>query len=80
MVYSRAIISTLNPRFRAVSAVTGPMHATAARWTAGGSRPPSNACTKLLTVDDEVKVITSTPSPANSLRSRSREEAGQTVS
>src|ERR1700682_2832924 len=65
VVYSRATIETVRPSLRATSAVTGPIHAISASPRTAGRRSSWNAWTKLTTVDELVKVITSTPSLLN---------------
>ena len=60
IVYSSPTASTRTPSSRAVSAVTGPMHATAHAFTAATS-PPS-ASTSPRTVDELANVTASTPS------------------
>ena len=47
VVYSRATIATSRPSLRALSAVTGPMHAISASPRIAGSRSSGNARTKL---------------------------------
>src|SRR5439155_26956083 len=79
VVYSRATIETPRPRLRALSAVTGPMHAISASPRIAGRRSSGNARTKLYTVDELVKVITSTPSPSNSRSSAGPASGGQTA-
>src|SRR5256886_5700429 len=79
VVYSRATIDTSSPSLRAVSAVTGPMHAISASPRMAGSRSSGNARTKLTTVDELVKVITSTPSPSKSRSSAGPASVGQTA-
>ena len=68
IVYSSPTASTRTPSSRAVSAVTGPMHATAHAFTAPTS-PPS-ASTSPRTVDELANVTASTPS-AKTSRARS---------
>src|SRR5437773_1797132 len=66
-------------RLRALSAVTGPMHAISASPRIAGSRSSGKARTKLLTVDELVNVITSTPSPSNRRSSAGPASGGQTA-
>src|SRR5439155_2534583 len=79
VVYSRAMISTARPSLRAVSAVTGPMHAMAASPSRAGSLSSGNARTKFTTVDELVNEMTSTPSAANSFISAGPASGGQTA-
>ena len=79
VVYSRAMISTERPSLRAVSAVTGPMHAMAASPSTAGSLSSGKARTKFTTVDELVNVMKSTPSAANSFISAGPASGGQTA-
>ena len=60
IVYSSGAMAVLSPCSAAVEAVTGPMHATSTPCMSRGSSPAANSAAKCRTVEELVKVTTST--------------------